>query len=197
MHLHLRALGAADPPALRRSAITSSSDSFHPAVLGTRQRLIAGIIGIGLGIGIPLALSVVLLAQTGDPEFLIFPLPFLGAMWFAQGLAPTGYTLGADALVIERRWMPRVIPYGAIRGVDRRLRPIGGFLSLGFNSLFGSHGTRWNPRTGFHYLAITNTRDLVYLETPRGLVVLSPDQPEEFVAELRRRAAPPPEEVSP
>ena len=172
-------------------------ESFHAAVLGTRQRLVAGILGIGVGIGIPLVLSVVLLAQTGDPEFLIFPLPFLGAVWFAQGLAPAGYTLGDEALVIERRWAPRVVPYRAIRGVDRHPRPIGGALSLGFNSLFGSHGTRWNRRTGFHYLAIANTRDLVYLETPRGLVVLSPDRPDEFVAELRRRAALPPEEANP
>jgi len=174
-----------------------AQEHSYAAVLGTRQRLVAGILGIGVGIGVPFALSVVFLAQTGDPEFLIFPLPFLGAIWFAQGLAPAGYTLGDDALVIERRWMPRAIPYGAIRGVDRRPRPIGGALSLGFNSLFGSHGTRWNRRTGFHYLAIANTRDLVYLETPRGLVVLSPDQPDAFVAELHRRVAPPPEEVSP
>ena len=49
---------------------------------------------------------------------------------------------------------------------------------------FGSHGPRWNPRTGWHYLAITNTDDLVFVHTRGGLVVLSPTRPDEFVTAL-------------
>ena len=160
---------------------------FYAASLGTRQRLVAGIVALGLGIGLPILASVVLLATTGDPAFVIFPLPFLGAVWMIQGLAPSGFTLGDRALIIERRWLSRRLPYSMIRGVDRRPRPIGGLLALGLNGLFGSHGPRWRPGTGLHYLAITNTRDLVYLETASGLVVISPSGPDEFVAELRGR----------
>ncbi len=83
----------------------------------------------------------------------------------------------------------RRLPYSAIRAVDRTPRPIGGLLALGLNGLFGSSGLRWNPRTGLHYLAITNTRDLVYLHTARGLVVLSPSEPDDFVAALSTRLA--------
>jgi hypothetical protein len=55
------------------------------------------------------------------------------------------------------------------------------------NGLFGSHGWRFNPRTGWHYLAITNTSGLVYLTTTNGLVVVSPSEPDLFVERLRAR----------
>ncbi len=130
------------------------------------------------------------MATTGDPVFVIFPLPFLGAVWALQGLAPTGFTLEAGGLRIERRWLSRCIPYSAIRAADRAARPVGGLLAIGLNGIFGSHGPRWNPHTGFHYVAITNTRDLVFLHTASGLVVISPSRPDEFVAELSRHLSP-------
>jgi len=168
---------------------SDADDEFYPAVLGTRQRVIAGVLGIGVGIGVPIGLSVFLMATTGDPVFVIFPLPFLGALWMIQGLAPAGYTLEERGVRLERRWLSRRLPYSAIRALDRKPRAVGGFLALGLNGLFGSHGLRWNPRTGWHYLAITNTHDLVYLHTTRGLVVVSPSAPDEFVADLSRRLA--------
>lgn len=136
---------------------------------------------------LPFALSVFLVATSGDPLFVIFPLPFLGVVWALQGMAPAGYTLEVRGVRLERRWLSRRLPYSAIRAVDRNPRPIGGLLALGLNGLFGSHGLRWNPRVGLHYLAITNTADLVYLETSRGLVVISPTRPDELVTALRAR----------
>jgi hypothetical protein len=156
-----------------------------PAVLGHRQRLIAGVVGIGLGFGVPFLLSVVLVATSGDPSLLILPLPFLGGLWVIQGLAPTGFTLDQAGVRIDRRWLSRRLPYAAILGCDREPRPVGGVLAVGLNGLFGSYGWRWSPRTGWHYLAITNTRDLVYLHTAAGLVVLSPSRPDEFAACIR------------
>ena len=88
---------------------------------------------------------------------------------------------------LERRWLARLLPYAAILGCDREPRPIGGVLAVGLNGLFGSHGRRWNPWTGWHYLAISNTRDLVYLDTTAGLMVISPRPPDEFVARLGAR----------
>lgn len=166
-------------------------------MLGTRQRWLAGLVGVGGGAGLPIAASVALMAGTGDPLFVVFPLPFLGLVWVVQGLAPAGYTLDGDTLVIERRWRPRPIALAAVTGVDRQRRPIGGLGALGLNGLFGAHGPRWNPWTGLHYLAIANTEDLVYLHTRRGLLVLSPARPDAFVGDVRARLgarAGPPEE---
>ena len=158
-----------------------------PASLGRKQRLIAGVIGIGLGFGGPFLLSVAMVAASGELSLLILPLPFLGALWTIQGLAPSGYTLEEDGVRIERRWLRRLIPYDRIVGCDRQPRSIGGLLAAGVNNLFGSHGPRWNPRIGWHYLAIANTDDLVFLETRGGFVVLSPTDPDAFVRALRAR----------
>ena len=130
-----------------------------------------------------------MVATSGDPGLLILPMPFLLGLWVIQGLAPAGFTLEADGVRIERRWLARVIPYVVIQGVDREPRAIGGFGAVGLNVLFGSQGPRWNRRTGWHYLAITNTADLVYLRTAGGLLVLSPRRPDEFAARLRDRLA--------
>jgi hypothetical protein len=138
---------------------------------------------------VPFVLSVAMVATSGDPSLLTLPLPFLLGLWVIQGLAPAGFTLEADGVWIERRWLSRRIPYALIRGVDREPRAIGGFGAVGLNVLFGSQGPRWNRRTGWHYLAITNTTDLVYLHTAGGLMVLSPSRPDEFAARLRDRFA--------
>jgi hypothetical protein len=166
------------------------AETFHPAVLGRRQRFLAGVVGVGLGFGGPFVLSVALVATSGDMSLLMLPLPFLGALWFAQGFAPAGYRLDGDGVTIERRLRPRLIPRDAIRSVDRERRPLGGLGAVGLNALFGAHGIRWNPWTGWHELAITNTQDLVYVHTRRGLLVLSPDRPDEFAARLAALLAP-------
>jgi len=170
-----------------RRAVAGADAPNFPATLGRRQRLIAGVLGIGVGVGAPLALSVLLVATSGDPSLLMLPIPFLTGLWMIQGLAPSGFTLEADGLRLERRWRSRLVPYGAILGCDRTRRRLGGFFAIGLNGLFGSHGWRWNPSTGWHYLAITNTDDLVYLRTLAGLVVISPSRPAEFVARLALR----------
>jgi len=130
-----------------------------------------------------------MVATSGDPSLLILPLPFLLGLWVIQGFAPAGFTLEVDGVRIERRWLSRLIPYALIGSVDREPRPIGGFGAVGLNVLFGSQGPRWNRRTGWHYLAITNTTDLVSLQTRGGPVVLSPSRPDEFAARLRDRLA--------
>jgi hypothetical protein len=163
------------------------ADASFEAVLGRRQRIVTGVIGIGLGFGVPFLLSVVLVASSGDPSLLILPLPFLGILWAIQGLSPSGFTLEDRGVRLERRWLSRLVPYTSILDCDRRSRPIGGLLALGLNGLFGSHGWRFNPRTGWHYLAISNTSDLVYLTTTNGLVVVSPSEPDQFVERLRAR----------
>ena len=164
--------------------------SSFDATLGSRQRIITGVLGIGLGFGAPFVLSVVLVATSGDASLLILPLPFLGGLWVIQGLAPSGFTLEEGGVRLDRRWLPRLLPYAAIRSCDRERRRLGGAFAIGLNGLFGSHGWRWNPSTGWHYLAITNTRDLVYLHTTAGLVVISPSRPDEFVTRLAPRLLP-------
>ena len=86
-----------------------------PASLGRKQHLVAGVLGIGLGFGLPFLLSVAMVAASGELSLLILPLPFLGALWTIQGLAPSGYTLEDRGVRIERRWLRRFRPDAAAR----------------------------------------------------------------------------------
>ena len=58
-----------------------------------------------------------------------------------------------------------------------------------FQGAGGHEGGRPLPE-GVHVdYALTNTADLVYLQTAGGLVVFSPSRPDEFAARLRDRLA--------
>src|SRR5215467_14613641 len=102
------------------------ADASFEAVLGRRQRIVTGVVGIGLGFGLPFLLSVVPVSISGEPSLLILPLPFLGALWAIQGLSPSGFRLEDRGLRLQRRWLSRLIPYTSILHCDRRTRPIGG-----------------------------------------------------------------------
>jgi hypothetical protein len=154
--------------------------------LGRRQRIIAGL-GVAIGFGAPFLLSVALVASSGDLSLLMFPLPFLGVLWIAHGLSFTSVTLEPDGVRLDRRWLSRLVPYAGVTEVDREPRRIGGLGAIGINGLFGASGWRFRPRTGWHYLAIASTRDLVWLHTTAGLVAISPGEPDRFVEELRAR----------
>jgi PH (Pleckstrin Homology) domain-containing protein len=167
--------------------MTSLDSDVFPMPLGPRQR-VAAAVAIGLGFGGPFLLSVVLVATSGDPSLLMLPLPFLGGLWMAQGLSYTAVALEDRGVRLERRWLARAVPYASIADADRQRRAIGGFGAVLINAVFGSHGWRFHPRTGWHYLAITNTRDLVWLRTAAGLVVISPAEPDRFLDQLGARA---------
>src|SRR5262249_16675026 len=81
--------GSACPPGPLGPSVGDDGERFS-ATLGTRQRIVTGVFGIGLGFGAPFLLSVALVATSGDPSLLMFPLPFLGGLWAIQGLAPSG-----------------------------------------------------------------------------------------------------------
>jgi Bacterial PH domain len=133
-------------------------------------------------------LGIAFTAKSGDPRWIFLGLPFTLVLFVAGRYAPTGYRLGADGLHIERRAAARVIPYHAIRAVDREPRRVGGLSMLGFKGLFGHLGRFWNPTTGVHRLWLTNTHSIVWLRTATGWVAVSPDRPDEFVERLRARA---------
>ncbi len=127
------------------------------------------------------------MARSGDPRWIFLGLPFTLALFVGGRYAPTGYRLGPDGLRIERRAAPRVIPYHAIRAVDRQPRRIGGLSMVGFRGVFGHFGTFWNPSLGTHQLWVSDTGSIVWLATTDGWIAVSPDPPDAFVEHLRAR----------
>jgi hypothetical protein len=165
--------------------MTGAPDHFA-APLGPRERW-ATLAAVVLGTVGVTGLGVVLTARTGDLRWLFVGLPFTVALLALARRAPMGYRLAADGVHVERRAGPAVIPYRAIRTVDRHPRPLGGLSLLASQGIFGRFGRFWNATLGVHRLFLTNTDRVVWLSTQQGWVALSPDRPDEFMEALRRR----------
>jgi hypothetical protein len=80
-----------------------------------------------------------------------------------------------------------VIPYRTIRSADRVERPLAGISVTASKGLFGRFGRFWNSTLGSYRLFLTNRDTVVWLQTTTGLIGISPDRPDEFVALLRTR----------
>jgi hypothetical protein len=134
-------------------------------------------------------LGIAFTVWSGDPRWLFASLPFTIMLFAAGRFAPTGYRLAGDGLRIERKAAAKVVPYRAIRGVDREARRVNGITMMGSNGIFGRFGRYWNPSLGFYRLYLSNREGIVWLATDDGLIGLSPDRPEEFVERLQGRLA--------
>jgi hypothetical protein len=149
----------------------------------------------GLAVGATLAALVLALNVAGGPRaraaLLAAALAPLLVLALAALLAPRGYSIEASALRIERRLGSIAIPLASIRKVEP-LPPeklAGAWRVLGTAGFFGYFGRFRNRSLGSFRMYATRSDGhiLVAAEQP---VVLTPDRPTEFVAELRRRLAP-------
>lgn len=134
-------------------------------------------------------LGVVLTARTGELLWLFLSLPFTLALLLMAAFAPVAYRLDREGVYVERRARPAVIPYREIRSVDRVPRPLAGISMMSSNGIFGRFGQFWNARLGFYRLLLTDRNKVVWLQTTRGWVALSPDRPDEFVERLSGKIA--------
>src|SRR5436190_8029451 len=75
----------------------------------------------------------------------------------------------------------------SIRSADRVARPLAGISVTASKGLFGRFGRFWNSTLGSYRLFLTNRDTVVWLQTTTGLIGISPDRPDEFVALLRTR----------
>jgi hypothetical protein len=165
-----------------------SSDHFG-ATLGNGERW-STLAAVVLGLVGTFVLGLFLMIRTGDLRFLLLNLPFAVMLWFLGRYAPSGYRLAGDGVHVERRAGPCVIPYATIRAVDRAPRSLNGISVMGSKGVFGRFGRFWNSRLGLYRLYLTNRDSVVWLATTDGLVALSPDRPDEFLARLQARIRP-------
>jgi hypothetical protein len=138
-------------------------------------------------VGATSVLGLIFAVKTGDPRWLFLGLPSSLILFAVGRLAPTGYRLAADGVHVERRAGDKVFSYGAIRDADRQERSVRGLSVTASKGVFGRFGRFWNARLGFYWLYLSNTNTVVWLHTDGGLVGLSPDRPDEFLARLRGR----------
>jgi len=130
-------------------------------------------------------LAVVAVAGVGA---IIAVILLVAAAW-----APLAVTVGPDAIEIERRWAgPVVLPLAGLREAAplppeqargwRRVNGVGGLGNA-------SYGTFSSSALGPFTLYAWRRGPYVRLDTDQGPVVLTPDEPEAFVAEVRARLA--------
>jgi len=163
----------------------TSPDHF-PATLGNAERW-STLAAVAVGVVGMFVLGVVFTAWTRDFRWLLLNLPFALMLWVLGRYAPSSYRLAGDGVHVVRRAGPCVIPYGTIRAVDRVPRSINGISVTGSKGVFGRFGRFWNTRLGLYRLYLTNRDSIVWLATTDGLVALSPDRPDEFIARLQTR----------
>jgi len=126
---------------------------------------------VTVALGVPLLIGVILLA--------------------AASYAPVAASLEADAIRIERRWAgPERLPLAGVRSVAplapealRGWRRVNGVGGLGSSSYGAYHSTA----LGHFTLYAWRRGPYLLLETSGGRVVLTPDDPAAFLAEVRAR----------
>jgi hypothetical protein len=149
----------------------------------------------GLVAAVTLAVGVRALNAAAGPltraALLAAALAPLGALILAALLAPRGYCIEASALRIERRLGSIVIPLASIRKVEPlpAEKLAGVWRVFGTAGFFGYFGRFRNRPLGSFRMYATRSHGYVLVAADRP-VVLTPDRPVEFVAELRRRLAP-------
>jgi hypothetical protein len=159
--------------------------SITAGVLTVCALAVLGAVAVGVRVASPaagtaggIALSVVV---------GVLPFPALLVLFAAFREAPRGFALGPDGVVVERRSHPVSIPFTSIRDVRmldpqvflRRVGGVGGF--------FGYFGLYQGDGLGSVSLYATRSDARVLLATDSGPVVITPAEPERFVAELRGR----------
>lgn len=137
--------------------------------------------------------TVLALSYTGSSPsvFFYFMLVLIGAavgvaFWFA----PIGYQVDTVAVAVRRRAGAREIPLQTMKAA-RLMEPAELAESTwrwpAVGGLFGFYGTFETPSLGRHRWYASRDENLVLLQTAKGPVVLSPDQPEVFVREVNQR----------
>jgi len=121
------------------------------------------------------------------------PLAVGVAAWVAWSRGPRSITVRDDAIEVERNMAdPVTFPLADVREVEP-LSParLAGLRRTAGTSGFGVlYGRFWSPSLGpFQLYGLTDRRAYVLLERPGGRLVVTPDEPERFVAEVRAAIA--------
>lgn len=117
----------------------------------------------------------------------VVALPTLLLLVLGWGMAPAGYRL-ADGHLEVRRWLfpPRRLELtGEVVRAPARFG-LGGIRLLGSGGFFGWYGTYWRQGSGRYLAYLTDRSRIVACGTANGLVLISPADPEAFIAAARK-----------
>ncbi len=146
-----------------------------------------------LSLGI-LMLIVILGLATGPRHLWIWRVAMIGAPLFvaiaALPFMVRGYTLTGGSLVVHRLGFDTTLPLDDLRSVRGVAGDVAGAVRLfGNGGLFSITGWFWNRRLGRYRAYATDFDRAVLLEFGRRKVVVTPHDPQAFIAQVRRQFA--------
>jgi hypothetical protein len=133
--------------------------------------------------GIVLVMTVALLLAAVKVCSLLFGGAALGTVvFFCYLYAPIAYELTGDQLTVQFRLGQKVFP-GVTRCGTLTGRPPMGLRLWGNGGLFAATGIFWNKTYGVYRAYVTSARyqDYVLVSTRTQKILISPENPEEFV----------------
>lgn len=117
----------------------------------------------------------------------ITPVLMLGVLAVPLALTVRGYELAPGELRIRRLWWDTRWPLdGAVKAAVRPDVMARSWRLWGNGGIFAVSGRFSNAALGRYRAFVTDFKRTVVLETPRGIVVVSPEHPEQFVAAVER-----------
>ena len=108
----------------------------------------------------------------------------------AAPFAIRGYSLGADAILVHRLFWTTRLPRTGLTQAEVNPQAMRGSLrTFGNGGFFSITGLFWSRPLGAYRAFVTNPRQSVVLHYGKRILVVSPDQPEDFVQALRSSEA--------
>jgi len=101
-----------------------------------------------------------------------------------------GFELTSDTLIVQRSFWSNRIPLAAIQSAELDARACEGAMkTLGNDGLFAMHGRFRSKRLGKFQACVTDPSKSLVLRLATDIVVVSPENPRQFLSELNRRLA--------
>lgn len=153
---------------------------------GGRARLVISALSVVVLLGAPwIMLSTLNFSRGLNVAIAVIPVIILAG---AAAFMVLSYEIRDDALLIKRPGWTTRIPLSGLHAVEinpqamtRSIRVFGNGGLFAFNGLF------WSKNLGWFRAYVTDLNRSVVLKLTDRVIVISPDQPEIFVTELRKR----------
>jgi hypothetical protein len=165
----------------------------YAAPVGRPVRLVNGLCLAVVGCLVVVAVAIIV--GQGGALRQAWP-PILGAVFAAALMLPImlysrvhGYRLTQDELLVLRRNRQNRFALDGLRSVDVDPKAMAWSIKVFGNDGLGAVTGRFrNRKLGAYRAFVTDRAHAVVLRWPDRCIVVSPDRPEEFAVEVRRRA---------
>lgn len=115
---------------------------------------------------------------------VLMPLIVVGAALFTI----KGYTVDANGIFVRRLFWSNQLSWSGLRDAEADPKAMrGGVRICGNGGLFSFSGRYWSRKLGHYRALVMDPSRAVVLKYEGKTVVLSPDDPDAFVEEVRRR----------